>query len=139
MVLTSLKSFMRIIISLIFITALSNSYTLEIAKQLRPIDYIVKPLREMDLITTVSIGMANYKALNSNNRSVKADINTIAISPLSSKEKDFLLEICKGQNNVQIVKNLELSHNTIKWQIQNIHSKLGVKNRIASAQFMLSI
>src|SRR5436309_1372048 len=49
--------------------------------------------------------------------------------PLSERERAILTLIAEGQSNNEIAQTLRLSQNTIKWYLQQIYAKLGVKRR----------
>jgi len=116
----------------IFLTALSDSSTLERAQELEPIGYVVKPFKESDLRAAITIGLSNYQKKNpdkSETAITRKSLNNIASSPLSDKEYEITMLAAKGFTNNQIANHLFLSVNTIKWHSQKIYSKLGVKNR----------
>lgn len=126
-------------IPFIFLTALSDKGTLERAKDVRPSGYIVKPFKASDLETSISIGMSNYEMRHHPKELTLETINEVALSDLSNKEFDVLMEMTKGFTNQQIGLNQNMSSNTVKWHTQNIYSKLGVKNRIAAVQLVLNL
>jgi len=126
-------------IPFIFLSALSDQETIERAKNVKPIGYVVKPFKESDLYATISIGMTNHLSTKKKNEISQEEVNGVALSPLSFKEFKVLMDISKGLTNEEIAKQLELSKNTVKWHTQNIYSKLGVPNRTAAAQFIMSL
>lgn len=126
-------------IPFIFLTALSDKEIIERVKNVKPIGYVVKPFKEADLYTSISIGMSNHAAANNKNNVSQELVNDVALSPLSFKEYKVLMDIAQGLTNEEIARQLELSKNTIKWHAQNIYSKLGVPNRTAAAQFIMSL
>lgn len=119
----------------IFLTALSDKATLERAKHVSPIGYIVKPFKENDLLATITIGMSNYSK-NEQTKITQELVNEHSLSPISTKEFEILIDISTGLTNNQIADKQDISANTVKWYTQNIYSKLGVKNRTAAAQFL---
>lgn len=65
------------------------------------------------------------------------EIQIIEISKsfkLTEREKDVLLLIAKGYNNLKIAEELFVSVNTVKFHTKNIFIKLDVKNRIEAVQ-----
>lgn len=111
----------------IYLTAFADRATIERAKHTKPCAYIVKPYKADDLFAAIEIGLFNYggrlKVLDG------ALLNRIATSELTSREVEVTLDILQGLSNAQIAERQYLSLNTIKWHIQNIYSKFGVKNR----------
>jgi LuxR family maltose regulon positive regulatory protein len=51
---------------------------------------------------------------------------------LSDRETDVLRLVFHGCSNADAAKRLFVSENTVKWHLQHIYSKLGVKNRTAA-------
>ena len=54
-------------IPFIFLTANSETVSVERAKQTNPVGYLVKPFTKEDLYTTIEISFSNYLKLRSNN------------------------------------------------------------------------
>lgn len=122
----------------IFLSALSDQSTVERIFNIKPIGYVVKPFQASDLFMAISIGMANYYK-NQKKELTQDVVNNVALSPLSQKEYAVLKDIARGMTNQQIANQLEVSKNTIKWHTQNIFSKLGVPNRTAATQLVMSL
>lgn len=55
-------------------------------------------------------------------------------SILSKRELDIMKLIAEGKSNDEMGKELFISVGTIKWHINNIFSKLQVKNRIQAIE-----
>lgn len=121
----------------LFITALSDSLTIDRIKDLDPLAYIIKPFKEEDLRVSIALGMNTYQRKKSNNNITLEEVNQQCLTPLSEKEFNILIQIGKGLSNKQIGEFLDLSTNTVKWHTQNIFSKMGVKNRTSAAQFLM--
>lgn len=73
---------------------------------------------------------------------VKEDIEgengeTIADSPLSSREIEILEHIARGSSNKEIAKTLNISDQTVKNHITSILKKLGVNDRTAAVVYAL--
>lgn len=60
----------------------------------------------------------------------EASIASMPLEPLTSREKQTLRLLVEGISNRQISERTCRSHNTIKYHIRNIYSKLGVSNRL---------
>jgi len=116
-------------IPFIYLTAHSDPKTLQLAKQTQPCGYVVKPYRSNDLKSAITIGLFNYEKRNLGQELSINTINSKAVTPLSEREFDIVLDITKGLTNAQIAEKQFLSLNTIKWHVQNIYSKIQVKNR----------
>ena len=57
-------------------------------------------------------------------------VTSMPLEPLTSREKETLRLLVEGISNRQISERSCRSHNTIKYHIRNIYSKLGVSNRL---------
>lgn len=55
---------------------------------------------------------------------------------LTIREKDVLLELGKGLNNIQIANRLYISENTVKKHISSIFTKLGINHRVEAALYV---
>jgi len=81
------------------------------------------PLKSHKFIKSLDINL--YNSLN-----IKKDNDSIKMNILTSREKDIINLISRGKSNDDISNDLYISVGTVKWHINNIFSKLGVKNRV---------
>lgn len=56
-----------------------------------------------------------------------------AASDLTAREREVWALLAEGLTNVQIASRLTLSENTVKFHVQHLYQKLGVKNRTEAA------
>jgi len=56
----------------------------------------------------------------------------VVVEALSDRELEVLKLVFDGCSNAEAARRLFVSENTIKWHLQHIYSKLGVKNRTAA-------
>ncbi len=126
-------------IPIIFITALSDLETIERAKAVRPVSYLIKPYKSQDLLAAISIGMYNYENRKAGKKITIKSINEKAYDNLSVREFEILVDIEEGLTNDQIAAKQFLALNTVKWHTTNIYSKLGVNSRTAAAKFINQI
>lgn len=54
---------------------------------------------------------------------------------LTPREKDILKLIARGYKNRNIAEALSISHETVRWHIRSLHSKLGLQDRLGTALF----
>ena len=116
-------------IPFIYLTAFSDRSTLDRAKKTEPCGYIVKPYKPNDLYAAITIGMFNFDNRKSQRLLTFESVNELSPDPLTLREFDIVKEIASGLTNAQVAANQHLALNTIKWHLQNVYSKLGVKNR----------
>ncbi len=57
--------------------------------------------------------------------------------PLTGREKRVLLLVAKAQSNKEIAVSLKISPSTVKRHVENILRKLGLKNRVEAAIYVL--
>ena len=125
-------------IPFIFLTALSDLGTLERAKKAQPCGYLVKPYKASDLYSTIAIGMYNFMSRSkADARLTLEHVNQLAVEKVTEREFDILTDITHGLTNAQISEKQHLSLSTVKWHLQNIYSKLGVKNRTSAVKLVL--
>lgn len=54
---------------------------------------------------------------------------------LTPRETDIAKLIGRGCSNRMIAQTLLISHETVRWHVRSIHSKLGIRDRRAAAQY----
>ena len=54
---------------------------------------------------------------------------------LSPREKRVILQLCEAQSNKEIGRRLNLTEGSVKTYLSGIFAKLGLKNRVALAQW----
>jgi DNA-binding CsgD family transcriptional regulator len=57
---------------------------------------------------------------------------------LTRRETDVIRRVLNGFKNTDIAEDLDITEQTVKDHLSNIYMKLGVENRFALAQFLLS-
>ncbi|HXF68287.1 MAG TPA: response regulator transcription factor [Thermoflexus sp.] len=57
---------------------------------------------------------------------------------LTDREREILALVAEGLSNVQIARRLGVQVSTVKFHLQNIFQKLGVRNRTEAARFYLT-
>lgn len=70
------------------------------------------------------------KELNINTINAKIDTNTLQIPGISTRETDVLILLVNGFTAKYIADQLKISRRTVEHHIENMKSKLGVKNTI---------
>ncbi len=113
----------------IFLTSLSDRDTLERAKKTVPYGYVVKPFTAQDLISAIEMALYRYGTELDRSKITKEKVDGLALTPLSDREFEFLLDLSKGLNNKQLADKHFVSVNTVKFHIKNIFLKLDVSNR----------
>lgn len=126
-------------IPFMFLTALGDKATLDRAKRVNPSGYIIKPFTPRDLISSITIGLYNYEFAKKEAKLDLAQVNSKALQDLSQKEYEILLDISEGLTNAQIGKKQFVSLSTVKYHVQNIYSKLNVKNRTSAVKKILDL
>jgi two-component system, response regulator PdtaR len=116
-------------IPFLFLTSYTDKTTLNDAKNVHPIGYIVKPFNKAQLISTIEVGMYNILKNKLQGELSKNKIEEKNKIELTDREFEILNLICQGKTNIQIAEKIYLSVNTIKFHIKNIYEKLDVKNR----------
>jgi two-component system response regulator LytT len=106
-------------IPFIFITANSDSATLERAKKVNPLAFLVKPFSQVDLHTTIEIAFNNYQSnkieneMKSNFVMMKIGrsfekINTKEILFLENENHYFNMHFTKGENKMVRASSVEM-------------------------------
>ena len=125
-------------IPFIFLTALSDLNTLNRAMRVAPCGYVVKPYKASDLYSSIAIGLYNHAHRERPDNPLTLDkVNQLAMDPVTKREFDLIVDISQGLTNAQISEKQHLSLSTVKWHLQNIYSKLGVRNRASAVKQVL--
>lgn len=120
-------------IPFLFLTAHSDKYTLNRAKEVKPSGYIVKPFNEKTLQASVEIAIANHSSqLNKQLPKLLAHkVNSTLVEPFSDREFEVLQLVYDGITNKQIANQLFISENTVKSHLKSIYIKLDANTRYA--------
>ncbi len=111
-------------IPFIFLTAYSDNNTLDLAKEVNPYGYLVKPYESADVFTAIEIAMNNAR----NFRKVSAAVvEQDGAGNLTSSEKIVLGLIAENLSTKEIAEKLFVSQSTVKNHRHNICSKLDLK------------
>ncbi len=116
-------------IPFLFITSYSNASILDMAKQTKPMGYIVKPYKRQDIITALNIALHNFSHFSNGFQWRKLEANLEEGISFTPREKEIVEGIYEGKTNQQLSGEQFVSHNTIKTHIKNIYAKLEVHNR----------
>jgi DNA-binding NarL/FixJ family response regulator len=122
----------------IFLTSHSDRGTLEEVKDTSPYGYIVKPFLEENLLTNVELAV--YRFANDKKKELPSlnFINQKFNVKITQSEYKTLCFLFEGLTNQQIADKSFLSINTIKTHLQNLFSKLNVKNRTSAIQTVIA-
>ncbi len=60
---------------------------------------------------------------------------SLASRQLTPREGEILKLIARGLKNRSIAERLSISHETVRWHIRSLHSKLGVQDRLETAWY----
>jgi DNA-binding NarL/FixJ family response regulator len=115
----------------LFLTSYSDRLTLERAKTVNPLGYVVKPFTQQSLYAAIEIALhihaSQLKDQYPNLHFGK--INNQLAMALTHREFEVIELIYDGRTNLQIAEMLLLSGNTVKKHINNAYLKMEVKTR----------
>ena len=111
-------------IGIIFVTAHADEKTLERAKQVVPLGYINKPIRDTDLNTTLELALAKSKP-RQNHNNVNASIEEVLISlyAFTKSEARVTAKLIEFPKLEYVVDSLNISISTARTHIKNIYRK----------------
>lgn len=118
-------------IPIIFLTAFSDSMTLEKVKEVHPEHYLVKPFNEPQLLVAIEIAMNNFYHPNVNHSNANKInlLNQKLHDAFTDREVEVLALLLEGLSNQEIAKRMFVSVNTIKTHLKNIFVKTNAKSR----------
>jgi len=113
----------------VFLTAFSDSATLNSLRDTLPYGYIVKPFNDRDLYTTIEIALDKFAAELVPAVPTLLQLNQLLIEPLTEREYGTLVLLSEGHSYRLIGEKLFLSINTVKSYQKSLFAKLGVSSR----------
>ena len=121
-------------IPIIYLTSYSDQSTLERAKKTKPLAYLVKPINEKDLLTTIEIAINNYQDNPQIQKGEKNQSDSIFIKESYTfyklKIKDILYaEACDNYSFIYTASKKYMISNTLKvlegrlkhWDFERVH------------------
>lgn len=124
-------------IPFVFITSYSDKSTLESAKSLLPMGYIVKPFKKKDIIALINIISFRISQTPPSLYFSHDEINQSTIEALTVKEYELLKDLADGLHNEEIASKHFIALNTVKTHLKNIYSKLEVNSRSQATSKLL--
>ena len=128
-------------IPILFLTSYTDKETINRAKEVEPVAYIVKPFDERSLLASLEIALSNFAKRNNKQVPVLSflKINKHLINQLSEREFEVLQLIYEGKTNQQIAEKTAVSINTIKKHINSAYLKLDVPARTSAVARLLQL
>jgi len=114
----------------IFLTAFSDDYTLNKAKETLPYGYIVKPFNQFDLKVNIDIALHKFKSENNKKDLSKRYINETFHLELSDREFDLLKAFVSGMSYKEAADSLYISVNTVKSYQKRIYQLFDVSTKV---------
>lgn len=114
----------------IFITSFSDKLTLDLAKNLLPQGYIVKPFKKKDILAMLEIVAHRVMIQKQKTQYYSYDeLNQELDDQITAKEYEIMIDIASGCSNEKICEKHFISLNTVKTHIKHIFSKLDIDSR----------
>ena len=94
-------------------------------------DYITKPFILPNLLARIEALLRRSNWSNEKKHAAALPfVSSEPISPLTSREKEILTLVAKGESNADITKKLFVREVTVKTHLNSIYKKLNVDNRV---------
>lgn len=119
-------------IPFIFLTSYSDDATIEVAKEVSPYGYLVKPLQKASLLSTAQIALSNHQKINDN---VVLDYKGVDVS---SRETSICQKLTEGMSYQEIADSEFISLNTVRYHIKNLYVKFDVNSRSNLVSLLIS-
>lgn len=114
----------------IYLTASSDDYTLNKAKETLPYGYIVKPFNKFDLKVNIDIALHKFRSENNKKDLSKSYINETFQLQLSEREFDLLKAFVSGMSYKEAADALYISVNTVKSYQKRIYQLFDVSTKV---------
>lgn len=106
---------------IVFLTAYSDSRTLQAAFATEPVMYVVKPYSDTQLL--VAVQLAFHRVF----KAQQAAVGQSAVQ-LTEREREIAMLVAQGLSSKQIARNLHISVETVKTHRRRMLSKNNIKN-----------
>lgn len=116
-------------IPFVFLTSYADKDTIEQAAITFPEGYIVKPFKDNDLAPALEVALLKRKVKSISGLPSQELINKKAPVDITKAEFKVIELIWDGKTNNEIAELLFISINTVKSHMNNIYSKLSIKNK----------
>lgn len=121
----------------IFLTAYSDSETIERAEGAFPFAYLLKPFNNNQLLLTIKLAIQNFRKMYDPGIQIDSG-NTLLIDALTQREKEVLVVLSSGKIAKEIADSLNISHRTVEKHIANIKEKLNLSTSGELIHFAMS-
>ena len=123
-------------IPVVYLTAFSDSETINRIEKTQPYAYLLKPYNINQLKTTINLTLQNYYKNNENSIYDKENLSKIKL--LTQREKEVLITLSSGKLSKEIAETLNISVNTVEQHKKNIKKKLELTTVGELVNFALS-
>ena len=123
-------------IPVVYLTAFSDSETINRIEKTQPYAYLLKPYNINQLKTTINLTLQNFYKNNENSIYDKENLSKIKL--LTQREKEVLITLSSGKLSKEIVETLNISVNTVEQHKKNIKKKLELTTVGELVNFALS-
>lgn len=114
----------------VFLTASTDDYTLNRAKNTLPYGYIVKPFNALDLKVNIDIALHKYSSEKEKQTLSRNYISDRFNIPLSDREFDLLKAFVTGLSYKEAADKLHISVNTVKSYQKRIYQLFDVSSKV---------
>jgi DNA-binding NarL/FixJ family response regulator len=118
-------------IPFIFLTAKGEHADVRAGMKLGADDYLVKPVKVMDLLEAISARLERAQQQGGFNADFSSAIPLEKLG-LSPREAEILLWVAQGKSNFETGIILTISAATVKKHLEHIYEKLGVESRASA-------
>ena len=123
-------------IPVVYLTAFSDSETINRIEKTQPYAYLLKPYNINQLKTTINLTLQNFYKNNENSIYDKENLSKIKL--LTQREKEVLITLSSGKLSKEIAETLNISVNTVEQHKKNIKKKLELTTVGELVNFALS-
>lgn len=114
----------------VFLTASTDDYTLNKAKNTLPYGYIVKPFNALDLKVNIDIALHKFNSENEKRTLSRNYVLDKFNIPLSDREFDLLKAFVTGLSYKEAAETLHISINTVKSYQKRIYQLFEVSSKV---------
>ncbi|PHS68659.1 MAG: DNA-binding response regulator [Methylophaga sp.] len=112
---------------IIVVTSSDDPKDSQLSLQAGALGYMSKSMKSDDMLSAIKLMLSSGISIHPNHSTNLSTESTL--SDLTPRQQDVLKQLCQGESNKRIARNLDLSEHTVKLHVRAILQTLNAENR----------
>ena len=113
---------------IIVVTSSDDPKDSQLALKAGALGYMSKSMKSEDMLNAIKLMLSSGISIHPNH-STDTSTDSAELNELTPRQQDVLRQLCQGESNKRIARNLELSEHTVKLHVRAILQALNAENR----------